>query len=75
VVIPQLENTISYIIRELDEQEREEFFRLKKVRDLVVQSRDAEEENKKAPENDGKDEPNMLDQFKSDDDLIVDVLN
>ena len=28
VVIPQLENTISYIMRELDEQEREEFFRL-----------------------------------------------
>ncbi|KAK4046548.1 H(+)-transporting V1 sector ATPase subunit D [Microbotryomycetes sp. JL201] len=31
VVIPRLENTISYINSELDEMDREEFFRLKKV--------------------------------------------
>eukprot|EP01116_Phalansterium_solitarium_P013895 TRINITY_DN31349_c0_g1_i1.p1 TRINITY_DN31349_c0_g1~~TRINITY_DN31349_c0_g1_i1.p1 ORF type:complete len:283 (+),score=30.46 TRINITY_DN31349_c0_g1_i1:81-851(+) len=31
VVRPKLENTISYIISELDEGDREEFFRLKKV--------------------------------------------
>lgn len=31
VVVPKLENTISYIKGELDELEREEFFRLKKV--------------------------------------------
>lgn len=31
VVIPRLENTIAYIISELDEADREEFFRLKKV--------------------------------------------
>lgn len=31
VVTPRLENTVSYIKGELDELEREEFFRLKKV--------------------------------------------
>lgn len=31
VVIPKIENTIAYISSELDEQDREEFFRLKKV--------------------------------------------
>lgn len=31
VAIPRLENTISYVTSELDEQDREEFFRLKKV--------------------------------------------
>ncbi|KAK3121117.1 hypothetical protein QOZ80_8BG0646340 [Eleusine coracana subsp. coracana] len=31
VVVPKLENTITYIKGELDEQEREEFFRLKKI--------------------------------------------
>merc|ERR1711988_1445991 len=31
VVIPRIENTISFIISELDEMEREEMFRLKKI--------------------------------------------
>jgi len=42
VVIPKVENTISYIMSELDELEREEFFRLKKVRDMVQSARDVE---------------------------------
>jgi V-type H+-transporting ATPase subunit D len=31
VIIPKIENTIKFVISELDEQDREEFFRLKKV--------------------------------------------
>lgn len=31
VLLPRLDNTINYIGAELDEQDREEFFRLKKI--------------------------------------------
>lgn len=48
VVKPKLENTISYIVSELDERDREEFFRLKKVqgkkkRDMAEKERIAAE--------------------------------
>jgi V-type H+-transporting ATPase subunit D len=43
VVIPRLENTIKYINSELDEMDREEFFRLKKVQGK--KKRDAERAN------------------------------
>lgn len=43
VILPKTENTIGYITSELDEQDREEFFRLKKV-----QAKKKNKENEKA---------------------------
>jgi V-type H+-transporting ATPase subunit D len=44
VVIPRIENTINYIISELDEMEREEMFRLKKIQAKKKIAADLEKE-------------------------------
>lgn len=51
IVIPRLENTISYVVSELDELDREEFFRLKKVqgkkkRDAAIADQKRAQDNK-----------------------------
>ena len=43
IIIPRIETTIQYIEKELDEESREDFFRLKKVTDNKKKQKDAME--------------------------------
>jgi len=74
VVKPKLENTISYIVSELDEGEREEFFRLKKIQAKkkakikAAELRKAEVEAMAGPI---KEAPSILSTKGPDDDMLL----
>ncbi|KAJ3193314.1 H(+)-transporting V1 sector ATPase subunit D [Dinochytrium kinnereticum] len=76
VIIPKIENTIRFITSELDEQDREEFFRLKKVqakKKAKKEIEDAEREAAGSSFNESSEEPggkNIMSEYEEDPDVI-----